>query len=49
MGEEGWRELSAELRPGQLHHRSWYAVALSDEVAPGRAVGCEFLNGRVAV
>ena len=49
MGEESWRDLDAEIRPGQHHHRSWYAVALSEEVAPGRPFGCEFLNGRVAV
>jgi phenylpropionate dioxygenase-like ring-hydroxylating dioxygenase large terminal subunit len=49
MGEESWRDLDASIRPGQPHHRSWYAVALSAEVQPGRPLGCEFLNGRVVV
>ncbi|HZO08891.1 MAG TPA: Rieske 2Fe-2S domain-containing protein [Myxococcota bacterium] len=49
MGDERWRDLDAAIRPGQRHHRSWYAVALSDEVRPGVPFGCEFLNGRVAV
>ena len=49
MGAESWKELSAEIRPGQLHHETWYAVALSSEVEAGGVIGREFLNGRVAV
>jgi phenylpropionate dioxygenase-like ring-hydroxylating dioxygenase large terminal subunit len=48
-GEESWKELTAEIRPGQVHHQSWYAVALSGEVEAGGVIGREFLNGRVAV
>jgi len=46
---ESWKELSAEIRPGQLHHETWYAVALSSEVEAGCVIGREFLNGRVAI
>jgi phenylpropionate dioxygenase-like ring-hydroxylating dioxygenase large terminal subunit len=49
MSDESWKDLTAEIRPGQIHHQSWYAVALSSEVEAGRVLGCEFLNGRVAV
>jgi len=49
MNGDGWKELSAEIVPGQRHHETWYAVALSSEVEAGRVIGREFLNGRVAV
>ena len=49
MGRESWRDLSAEIHPGQVHHQGWYAVALSSEVEAGRVLGREFLNGRVAI
>jgi len=49
MTSSGWKELSAEIRPGQSHHETWYAVALSREVEAGRVVGREFLDGRVAI
>jgi phenylpropionate dioxygenase-like ring-hydroxylating dioxygenase large terminal subunit len=49
MNVEGWKSLSAEIHRGQHHHETWYAVALSSEVEPGRVIGREFLNGRVAV
>jgi phenylpropionate dioxygenase-like ring-hydroxylating dioxygenase large terminal subunit len=49
MSGESWKDLTAEIRPGQIHHQSWYAVALSSEVEAGRAIGRDFLNGRVAV
>lgn len=49
MSMDSWKDLSAEIRPGQRHHETWYAVALSSEVESGRVIGREFLNGRVAV
>ncbi len=49
MKVDGWKELSAEIVPGQEHHETWYAVALSSEVETGRVIGREFLNGRIAV
>jgi len=30
-------------------HQNWFAVALSDEVAPGAVVGVPFVDGRLAV
>jgi nitrite reductase/ring-hydroxylating ferredoxin subunit len=45
----GWKTLTAEIRPGQRHHETWYAVALSSDVQSGCAIGRAFLNGRVAV
>jgi phenylpropionate dioxygenase-like ring-hydroxylating dioxygenase large terminal subunit len=49
MSVDRWKDLSAEIRPGQRHHETWYAVALSSEIESGRVIGREFLNGRVAV
>ena len=49
MSDTSWRELRADLRPGQLHHETWYAAALSSEVEPGAVIGRDFLNGRVAI
>jgi phenylpropionate dioxygenase-like ring-hydroxylating dioxygenase large terminal subunit len=49
MSDTSWRELRADLRPGQPHHETWYAAALSSEVEPGRVIGRDFLNGRVAI
>lgn len=31
------------------YHQCWYAVAMSDDVAPAQVVGREFLDGRVVV
>ena len=41
--------MDAQLRPGQAHHQSWYAVALSSEVPRGTPIGKDFLGTRVAV
>ena len=30
-------------------HQCWYAIARSDEVAPGQVVGRDFLEGRAIV
>jgi phenylpropionate dioxygenase-like ring-hydroxylating dioxygenase large terminal subunit len=49
MGEDGWRQLSADLHPEQTHYQGWYAVALSSEVGEDKPLGCDFLGGRVAV
>ncbi len=35
--------------PDVGYHQNWYAVALSDDVAPGRVVGRDLLGGRVIV
>jgi len=44
-----WMEMTAELRPGQPHPQSWYAVALSNELLPGKVLGRDFLGTRVAL
>jgi len=46
---ERWMDLTAELRAGQAHPQSWYAVALSSEVVGDQPIGKDFLNTRVAV
>ena len=49
MSSESWMDMTAELRPGQAHPQSWYAVALSAEVTAGQPIGKDFLNTRVAI
>ena len=41
--------MTAELHEDQAHPQSWYAVALSSEVEPGKPIGKDFLTTRVAV
>lgn len=49
MGEDSWRQLSAELHPEQTHYQGWYALALSSDVGTDGPVGRDFLGGRVAI
>jgi phenylpropionate dioxygenase-like ring-hydroxylating dioxygenase large terminal subunit len=44
-----WTDMTAELHEDQTHPQSWYAVALASEVEPGKPIGKDFLNTRVAV
>lgn len=42
-------ERASADRPDLGFHQSWYAVALSHEVAPGKVIGRDFLDGRVVI
>jgi len=49
MGEDSWRQLSAELHPEQTHYQGWYAVALASDIGVDHPVGRDFLGSRVAI
>lgn len=48
--EAGQRfELERIESSGDMYHRTWYPVALSESVAPNKVIGADFLNGRIVI
>lgn len=44
-----WQALDAILRPEDPQPEGWYAIALSEDVAPGVPFGTDFMGGRVVI
>jgi len=52
MSEASNGQIVSETTNGggtRLYEQNWYAVAMSDEVTVGKAIGADYLDGRVVV